>query len=61
MPTYEYVCKACKATWEADQKISEPALKDCPECGKPQAKRLISGGTNFILTGGGWADTQYSK
>ena len=59
--TYEYVCKSCKATWESDQKITESALTDCPECGKPEAQRLISGGTGFQLMGGGWADSGYSK
>lgn len=60
MPTYEYVCKACGNQWEAEQRISEDPLKDCPKCGKPEASRQISGG-NFILKGGGWYADLYSS
>ena len=61
MPTYEYECKACHHAWEADQKITEPPLKDCPSCGEPEAKRLISGGTGFQLLGKGWYADGYSS
>lgn len=61
MPTYEYKCKACEKTWEQDQSIKEPPAKDCPHCGKPEAQRLISGGVNFQLMGGGWSGEGYSK
>lgn len=30
-------------------------------CGKPEAKRLISGGTGFRLIGKGWASDGYSS
>lgn len=60
MPTYEYTCEACGNDWEAEQRISEPKLTDCPKCGKPQAKRLISGG-NFMLKGGGWYADGYGN
>jgi putative FmdB family regulatory protein len=60
--TYEYKCKACGHCWECEQKISEPALKKCPECNKNQAQRLISGGLGFQLQGGGvgWGSNGYS-
>ena len=63
MPDYEYECtnKKCKHEWEVNQKITEDALTTCPKCKKKTAKRLISGGVGFILEGGGWADTGYSK
>ena len=35
MPTYEYQCQACGHQLEAFQRITEPALKDCPACKKP--------------------------
>jgi putative FmdB family regulatory protein len=38
--TYEYVCTACGHEWEAEQKISEPKLKRCPQCKRLKAKRL---------------------
>jgi putative FmdB family regulatory protein len=53
MPTYEYGCEACGETWELEQRITESPIKQCPKCGKFEARRLISGGT-FMLKGGGW-------
>ncbi len=60
MPTYEYTCEACKADWELEQRMSEDAVKVCPKCGEPKAKRLISGG-NFMLKGDGWYKDLYHK
>lgn len=60
MPTYEYVCTSCGNQWEEMQKISAPALTDCPKCLAASAKRQISGG-NFILKGGGWYADLYSS
>jgi len=60
--TYEYACEACGHQWEAEQSIKDPALKKCASCGKNTAKRLVSGGTGFLLKGGGWyADGYGSK
>jgi putative FmdB family regulatory protein len=60
--TYEYVCTSCGHNWEAEQPISAPALKTCPNCQKETAKRQVSGGAGFILKGGGWyADGYGSK
>lgn len=63
MITYNYACTntKCKNEWEAEQTISEEPLKKCPKCKKETAKRLISGGTGFILQGNGWAADSYSK
>jgi putative FmdB family regulatory protein len=61
MPTYEYACAACGHQWEQVQRITEPAVKQCPACAKPDAHRLISGGTNFILKGGGWYSDLYAS
>jgi putative FmdB family regulatory protein len=60
MPTYEYGCGACGHAWEAEQRITETALKDCPACGKPEARRMISGGS-FQLKGGGWYADGYGN
>ncbi|HRG99445.1 MAG TPA: zinc ribbon domain-containing protein, partial [Polyangiaceae bacterium] len=60
MPTYEYVCTSCGNQWEEIQKISAPALTDCPKCSEATAKRQISAG-NFILKGGGWYADLYSS
>jgi putative FmdB family regulatory protein len=60
--TYEYACEACGHHWEAEQSIKDAPLKKCVTCGKSKAKRLISGGTGFLLKGGGWyADGYGSK
>lgn len=58
MPTYEYVCRSCSHELEALQQMSDPVLTDCPECGRPELEKLISGG-NFILKGGGWYATDF--
>jgi len=61
MPTYEYGCPSCGHQWEEVQRITEPATEKCPKCAQPTAHRLISGGTNFILKGGGWYSDLYSS
>lgn len=58
MPFYEYQCKSCGHDLEAMQKISEPPLKKCPHCGKPQLQRLMSAPV-FRLKGGGWYETDF--
>ena len=62
MITYEYECQNenCKHHFEAQQRITDERLKECPLC-KNEVKRLISSGTNFILNGGGWAKDLYHK
>ena len=59
--TYEYVCTACGHAWEAEQSISEAALKACPNCHEQTARRQISGGAGFILKGGGWYADLYGS
>jgi putative FmdB family regulatory protein len=61
MPTYEYGCSACGHQWEEVQRIVEPATDKCPKCTQSTAHRLISGGTNFILKGGGWYSDLYAS
>lgn len=59
--TYEYVCEACGHQWETEQSIKDSALKTCVSCGASKAKRLVSGGTGFLLKGGGWYADLYSS
>jgi putative FmdB family regulatory protein len=56
MPTYEYSCPTC-GTFDAEQRITAPALDACPSCGA-KVERLISR-TNFALKGAGWAKDGY--
>ena len=43
MPTYDYICDACGHEWELFQKITDDAVKKCPECGKKKAVRQLPG------------------
>lgn len=60
MPIYEYACKACGHETEIMHKISDPAPKKCPECGKPRLAKQMSA-TGFRLGGGGWYETDFKS
>ncbi|MCI0653823.1 MAG: zinc ribbon domain-containing protein [Methylococcaceae bacterium] len=60
MPIYEYQCESCGHKFEAIQRISEASLRDCPECHKPELKKLISA-AGFRLKGGGWYETDFKR
>jgi putative FmdB family regulatory protein len=64
MPTYLYLCPDVHGEFECEHSIKE-SLEECPKCKEEglepkKVTRLISGGTNFILSGGGWAREGYS-
>jgi putative FmdB family regulatory protein len=52
MPAYEYQCQSCASRFERRQKMSEPEVESCPQCGGP-VQRLISGGAGVISRGAG--------
>jgi putative FmdB family regulatory protein len=60
MPIYEYQCGECQHEFEALQKMSDPALVDCPECSKPALIKKISAAA-FRLSGGGWYETDFKS
>ena len=60
MPFYEYQCNNCGHALEAMQKVSDPPLKKCPHCGKPQLQKLMSAPV-FRLKGGGWYETDFKS
>lgn len=60
MPIYEYACKKCDHTLDALQKMSDDPLVDCPECGEPALRKLISA-PRFRLKGAGWYETDFKK
>ncbi|MEM9208496.1 MAG: zinc ribbon domain-containing protein [Pseudomonadota bacterium] len=60
MPIYEYGCKNCGHTLDALQKMSDDPLVDCPACGAPALKRMISA-PRFRLKGDGWYETDFKK
>jgi putative FmdB family regulatory protein len=63
MPTYVYSCEL-HGEFEEFHSIKEK-LEECPKCKEEgidppkKVKRLISGGTSFILSGTGWAKDSY--
>jgi putative FmdB family regulatory protein len=60
VPIYEYQCGACAHHLEKLQKMSEDRLVDCPECGQPALKRLVSAAA-FRLKGSGWYETDFKQ
>ena len=60
MPIYEYQCQACRSVHEVLQKVSDPLLKKCPECGKSKLKKLVSA-PSFRLSGTGWYETDFKS
>lgn len=58
MPIYEYACQSCGHELEQLQKLSDAPLVDCPECGRPELRRLISA-SGFVLKGSGWYATDF--
>lgn len=60
MPIYEYRCYACGHELEVIQKISDPPLLECPDCGKKALKKLVSA-AGFRLKGSGWYETDFKS
>ncbi len=58
MPIYGYACKSCDHTFDALQKMSEPRLVECPECGKASLEKQLSA-PKFRLKGAGWYETDF--
>jgi len=58
MPIYEYTCESCGHNLEALQKMSDPVLTDCPDCGKAALRKQVSA-AGFRLKGSGWYETDF--
>lgn len=56
MPIFDYQCESCGHHFDALQKIGEAPLTDCPECGKPELRKLLSAPA-FHLKGRGWRNS----
>ena len=61
MPTYDYICKKCEKGFEFFQSMSDVPLTKCPDCGKQELRRIISGGTGLIFKGSGYYLTDYKN
>jgi len=59
VPTYEYRCDACGATYELFQKMSDPPLETCEACGSPVRKVLYPVAIHF--KGSGFYTTDYGR
>jgi putative FmdB family regulatory protein len=57
MPIYEYECRHCGKRTELLQKMDEPPLAACPECGGEVKKLLSAPAVQF--KGSGWYVTDY--
>lgn len=58
MPIYAYKCASCGTAKDVLQKISDPALTECPACGKPTFQKQITA-AGFQLKGSGWYATDF--
>jgi putative FmdB family regulatory protein len=58
MPIYEYRCATCGYQKEYLQKVSDPLLIDCPDCGKSTFNKLVTA-AGFQLKGNGWYATDF--
>lgn len=58
MPIYEYRCDSCGFQKEHLQKLSDPLLTTCPECGQESYSKLLSA-AGFQLKGSGWYATDF--
>jgi len=58
MPIYEYRCDSCGFQKEHLQKMSDPLLTTCPECGQESYSKLLSA-AGFQLKGSGWYATDF--
>lgn len=57
MPTYDYQCENGHR-FEVFQKMTDPKLDTCPECGG-RAERLIGPGAGLVFKGSGFYSTDY--
>jgi len=60
MPIYEYRCSSCGFQKEYLQKVSDPVLSVCPECGKSTFSKMLSA-AGFQLKGSGWYATDFKN
>ncbi len=58
MPIYAYRCEGCGFQKDALQKLSDPPLVDCPECGQPKFVKQVTA-AGFALKGSGWYVTDF--
>jgi putative FmdB family regulatory protein len=60
MPTYDYICLACKNQFEVFQSIKDAPLKKCPQC-SGKVRKCIGSGAGLIFKGNGFYITDYKN
>ncbi|MGP1576155.1 MAG: FmdB family zinc ribbon protein [Treponema sp.] len=60
MPAYDYYCESCCKTFEIVQKMSDPPLTVCPQCGG-SVQQVFSAGFGLNFTGKGFYATDTHK
>ncbi|MFM0597565.1 FmdB family zinc ribbon protein [Paraburkholderia dilworthii] len=58
MPIYAYRCESCGFGKDVLQKMSDPRLSQCPECGKDTFRKQVTA-AGFQLKGSGWYVTDF--
>ena len=58
MPIYAYKCESCGHAKDVLQKLSDPLLTDCPQCGASTFKKQLTA-AGFQLKGSGWYVTDF--
>lgn len=58
MPIYAYRCEDCGHAQDFLQKMSDPLIAVCPNCGSSNFKKQLTA-AGFQLKGGGWYVTDF--
>ncbi|MBV6274004.1 zinc ribbon domain-containing protein [Alcaligenaceae bacterium CGII-47] len=58
MPIYAYRCSACGHAQDVLQKMSDPLLVSCPQCGQNTYEKQVTA-ASFRLKGTGWYVTDF--
>ena len=58
MPIYAYKCESCGLAKDVLQKMSDPQLTVCPQCGAAAFKKQVTA-AGFQLKGSGWYVTDF--
>jgi putative FmdB family regulatory protein len=58
MPIYAYRCEDCGHAQDFLQKMSDPLIDTCPNCGSKNFRKQVTA-AGFQLKGGGWYVTDF--
>ena len=59
MPTYDYICDACRHEFEAFESMKADPQTVCPTCHEAKLRRKIGGGAAILFKGSGFYQTDY--